>query len=77
MNPGPIEGSPSENGSGVIAAATAETTGRLNKLYLVDAATGRVLKKLALPAPAFTQPVFADRYLFAASTTGGLSAYGP
>ena len=76
LNPGPSEGSPSEDGAGVIAAATADMSGGLNQLYLVDAATGRVLKKLALPAPEFSQPIFADGYLFAASTTGGLSAYG-
>ena len=77
LNPGPIEGTPSEDGAGVIAAATADGSGGQNQLYLVNAATGAVLKQFALPALEFSQPVFANGYLFSASITGGLVAYAP
>jgi len=77
LNPGPIEGSPAEDGAGVIAAATADMTGGTNQLFLVDASNGQVLAQFALPSLEFSQPVFANGYLFSASTTGGLTAYVP
>jgi len=77
LNPGPIEGTPSENGSGVIAAATADGSGGTNQLYLVNAATGAVLKSFALPSLEFSQPVFANGVLFSAPLTGGISEYAP
>jgi hypothetical protein len=36
-----------------------------------------VLKQIALPAFEFSQPVFANGYLFSASITGGLTSYVP
>jgi outer membrane protein assembly factor BamB len=75
LNPGPIEGSPSEDGAGVVAAATADQTGGTNQLYLVDPSNGQVLTQIALPSAELAQPVFADGYLFSAPITGGLTAY--
>ena len=76
LNPGPIEGSPSQDGAGVIAAATADaTTGATNHLFLLRADDGRILKRFDLPSMEFAQPIFADRHLFAATLTGGLVAY--
>ena len=77
LNPGPIEGSPSENGAGVIAAATADGSGGINQLYLVNAATGAILKSFALPSLEFSQPVFANGFLFSAPLTGGITEYAP
>ena len=77
LNPGPIQGTPSEDGAGVIAAATADATGATNQLYLVNASNGAVLKKFALPSLEYSQPVFADGYLFSGTLTNGLTAYVP
>jgi len=70
---GPILGSPSLDGSGVIAAATWST----GSLYLIDAKDGTVDKTDPLPSQVFAQPVFADQYLFVATATGGLFRYSP
>jgi outer membrane protein assembly factor BamB len=77
LNPGPVEGTPSQDGAGVIAAATADATGGTNHLYLINVSNGHVLKQFALPSPEYSQPVFADGYLLSASYTGGLTAYVP
>ena len=44
---------------------------------LLNAANGRVLKKIDVGAPVFAQPVFADRYLLVATTGGVLYEYTP
>jgi polyvinyl alcohol dehydrogenase (cytochrome) len=75
--PGPIQGTPTEDGAGVIAAATSDQTGKQNQLYLVNATTGKAIKKYALPALEYAQPVFADGFLFSATVTGGITAYAP
>ncbi len=73
---GPVVGSPSENGSGVIAAATFGAPGGSNAIYLLNAKTGVSLKVISTgTANTFAQPVFADGYLFVAGRSGGLKAF--
>ena len=70
----PVLGTPALDGSGVLAVGT-WPTGRL--LYLLNAATGSILKKLDVGSPVFAQPVFADQYVFVATQAGTLYAYKP
>jgi len=75
---GPIYGTPSLDGAGVLAAASYNTaSGATNSVSLLDASSGTVLARYTLPAATFAQPVFADGYLLLASSKGGLTAYGP
>jgi outer membrane protein assembly factor BamB len=74
-----VLGTPAENGAGVIAAATHDfiPSGLLNQTYLLDAATGAVLKTIA-NGKEFAQPIFADKYLLLTSAyTNTLYAYTP
>ena len=76
---GPIIGSPSLDGAGVIAAATFGAANSRNGVWLINANTGKLLKVIAYgQSSTFGQPVFADSYLLVASTKNGLRAYkGP
>ncbi len=66
--PGGVFGSPTMDGAGVIAVGTyaAATTG----IYLVNAATGALIRHPLMPGDTFAQSVFAERLLFCASSTG-------
>jgi outer membrane protein assembly factor BamB len=76
---GPILGTPSLDGAGVLAAATWDNhpSGARNFLFLLDAATGKLLRKIATPGNSrtFPQPVFADDALFLATEEAGLYAF--
>jgi polyvinyl alcohol dehydrogenase (cytochrome) len=67
--------SPTINVSGVVGLGTYDNTSTLNRTYLVNAATGAILRKLN-PGSDFAQTVFADGRVFTASSTG-LYAWGP
>jgi outer membrane protein assembly factor BamB len=74
-----VLGTPSENGAGVIAAATHDfiPSGLVNQTYLLDADTGTVLGTIA-NGKEFAQPVFADTYLLLTSAySNTLYAYTP
>ena len=75
---GPIMGSPSLNGSGVIAAGTYNITNvALNAVYLLNSANGTILKTIAQPSTiVFSQPVFAGNHLFVANAGGVPSSFG-
>lgn len=74
---GPILATPSLDGGHVIAAASFGSTTNHNGLWLIDAGTGRVLKTFShTDSDTFGQPVFADKFLFVASTLTGLTANG-
>nr|MDP9326672.1 PQQ-binding-like beta-propeller repeat protein [Actinomycetota bacterium] len=75
LSGGPVLGSPSMDGSGVIAAAT--FSGAKNALYLINGSTGEVLNTISLDSGAFAQPIFAGPYVFVAPKLGGLFAYQP
>jgi len=46
-------------------------------VYLLDAATGRILGTLPVKAGGFAQPVFAGKYLLVADESGQVIAYSP
>ena len=70
--PGPIPGSPSLDGSGVLAASSYATGG---STYLLDSSTGALLATVNTNSQEFAQPVYAGRYLFLATEQSGLIAY--
>jgi len=73
---GPVIGSPSLDGGGVIAAATYNTsTNSNNGVYLLNAATGAIVRVIQTHDREFAQPVFADGYLFIGTQDNGLFAY--
>jgi len=81
---GPVMGSPTLNGAGVLAAATFNTTNiTLNTVYLLNGATGSIITNLPQPNNIiFPQPVFAGNHLFVGnagvtSSFGKLTAYIP
>jgi outer membrane protein assembly factor BamB len=78
LSGGPIMGSPSLNGSGVLAAGTYNITNvTLNACYLLNATTGAILKTIAQPNTlVFAQPVFAGNHLFVANAGGVPSSFG-
>ena len=75
--PGDVLGSPSENGSGVVAAAMYITTTANYGVYLFDAGTGAILGVLpADKAGIFSQPIFVGNDLIISGPqTIGITAY--
>jgi outer membrane protein assembly factor BamB len=69
-----IFGTPSLNGSNVIAAASYDNGGS-NFLYFLDARTGEILRRITVSGNEFAQPVFADGYVMFARVGGGLRVY--
>jgi polyvinyl alcohol dehydrogenase (cytochrome) len=76
--PSGVLGSPTLDGSGVIAAGSYKP-GSPNSVYLIDSVTGRLLTSLAVGSnPVYGQPVFADGYLLVPTLgTTGLQVYRP
>jgi outer membrane protein assembly factor BamB len=69
-------GSPTLSGGALIVAATYNTLDAAsNRVYLIDATTGKVVNTIAPSAAVFAQPVFADTDLFIATKAGKLTAY--
>jgi outer membrane protein assembly factor BamB len=76
--PGTILGSPTEDGSGVVAAAVWASTTDNYGIYLLSAATGQILDYIPLADnPIFGQPVFAgdDLLVDGLNTSVGVTAY--
>jgi outer membrane protein assembly factor BamB len=62
--PGQVIGSPTEDGSGVVAAQIWASSTNNYGIYLLNAANGAILRYIPLGEnPIFGQPVFADNYL--------------
>jgi outer membrane protein assembly factor BamB len=81
---GPVMGSPTLNGAGVLAAGTYNTADiTLNALYLLNAADGTILTTIPETNNiVFGQPVFAGNHLFIATSQpvtsqGKLTAFTP
>ena len=73
---GPIVGSPTADGAGVVAAASFGSTVKQNGVWVLSTATGQILWSRSLGADStFAQPVFADEYLILASGQHGLQVY--
>jgi polyvinyl alcohol dehydrogenase (cytochrome) len=70
-----VIGSPTLDGAGVIALGTYDKSATPNATYLVDAATGKILRTFSYGRD-FGQSVFANGWLFLADATG-VYAYGP
>jgi polyvinyl alcohol dehydrogenase (cytochrome) len=68
--PGPVIGTPTLDGAGVLAVQTYSDSG----LFLVNAATGAVLANIATGVE-FGQPVFADTMMLVPTKSHGLWAY--
>ena len=75
--PGTIVGSPTEDGAGVVAAQTYQSSTHQLGVYLLSAATGAILGFISTPGSRlFGQPVFAQNDLLVAAGPGlGLTAY--
>jgi outer membrane protein assembly factor BamB len=73
---GPVTGSPTLNGAGVVAAGTFDRDDpTTNAVYLVDATDGTILGTIVVTSPVFAQPVFAGAHLLVAAVNGTLTAY--
>ncbi len=64
--PNGVIGSPTVDGAGVLAVGTYQATGTPNGIYLLDAATGAILRRLTGGTADFAQNVFAEGRLFTA-----------
>jgi outer membrane protein assembly factor BamB len=76
--PGEIVGTPTEDGSGVVAAGVWESTTSNYGVYLLSASTGAILDYIPLAEDRiFGQPVFADGYLLVdgLNPSVGVTAY--
>ncbi len=67
--PNGVSGSPTLDGAGVLAVGTFDNSGAPNETYLVDAATGKILRAL-VRGDDFAQSVFAHNMLFTANSNG-------
>jgi outer membrane protein assembly factor BamB len=75
--PGTVVGSPTEDGSGVVAAATLQSSTGTNGVYLLNAATGKILDFIPTPlSNLFGQPIFSGQDLLVGTGAAeGLTAY--
>lgn len=67
--PNGVSGSPTLDGGGVLAVGTFDNTSAPNETYLVDAATGQILRAL-VRGDDFAQSVFARNILVTANSNG-------
>ena len=74
-----VSGTPAlDAATGVLAVATwVPCRHRSPDVYLLSAATGRILGSVPLKVGGFARPVFAGRYLFVADESGRVVAYSP
>jgi outer membrane protein assembly factor BamB len=73
--PNGVIGSPTMNGAGVLAVGTFDYTNSANYTYLINAATGKIIRTLVRGMD-FAQSVWADGWLFTANSDG-VYAWGP
>jgi outer membrane protein assembly factor BamB len=67
--PDGVIGSPAMDGGGVLAVGTYGTASTPNAIYLIDAATGKIIRTLAKGAD-FAQSAFSGNWLFTANSNG-------
>jgi outer membrane protein assembly factor BamB len=72
---GPVVGTPSLDGSGVLAVPTYNSSGGRSAVYLMDKSDGSILRTIMFKGPIFAQPIFADGELLIAGPT--LQAFLP
>jgi polyvinyl alcohol dehydrogenase (cytochrome) len=68
--PDRVIGSPAMDGGGVIAVGTFDNSKVPNAIYLVNAATGQIVRTLITGSYDFAQSVFANGWLFTANLNG-------
>ncbi|HYS33005.1 MAG TPA: PQQ-binding-like beta-propeller repeat protein [Streptosporangiaceae bacterium] len=68
-----VIGSPSMDGGGVLAVGTYDFTNTPNEVYLLDATTGQIVRRLARGSADFAQSVFAEDRLYTANGDGLVS----
>jgi outer membrane protein assembly factor BamB len=73
--PANVLGTPTVNGSGVVAASTLDVFNATNATRLFDADTGAILNTLPTQH-VFAQPVWAEHSLIVATWNQGLESYG-
>ena len=73
--PNAVTETPSLDGAGVLAVATWGKTATPNATYLLDAATGRILRTLNTGGRNFGGLIFAQGWLLSTNVTQGLRAY--
>jgi outer membrane protein assembly factor BamB len=67
--PNAIDGSPTLDGSGVLALGTYDSTSTPNATYLLNAVNGKIIRNL-VAGGVFAQSVFAENWLFTANQYG-------
>jgi polyvinyl alcohol dehydrogenase (cytochrome) len=76
--PSEVLGTPSLDGAGVLTVGTYNDGSDPEADYLLDPSTGAMLATVSNgDSSQFAQPVFADQYLFIATSAAGLYAYQP
>jgi len=73
---GPVIGSVAVNGAGILAVPTYNASSNTNAVYLLNEATGALLRTISTASPDFAQPVFTDNYLLITDQQK-LTAYTP
>lgn len=73
---GPVIGSVAVNGAGILAVPTYHASSNTNAVYLLNEATGALLRTISTASPDFAQPVFSDNYLLVTDQQK-LTAYSP
>jgi outer membrane protein assembly factor BamB len=75
LDNGPVIGTPSLDGSGILAVPTYNQAAFTGAVYLIDKSNGHLLKKLSFNGPIFAQPVFEGGQLLVAGPS--LQAFTP
>ena len=68
--PNSVLTTPSVDGAGLLAVGTYDTSTKPNAVYLINAATGRIVRTLRTGGFDFAQSVFAEGHLFTANDNG-------
>jgi outer membrane protein assembly factor BamB len=71
-----VIGSPTMDGGGVLAVGSYQSISAPNAIYLIDAATGNIIQTLSM-GTAFAQTVFANNWLFGATSDGVFAMGSP
>lgn len=73
--PNPVMSTPTLNGGGLVAVGTYGGSSTANAVYVVDSASGTIVRTLPSGGRTFAQSVFANGYLFTASVGKRLAAF--